>query len=145
MQDSDLAQVVSIERHTQISPWSRLSFEESLISEHHCRCLVNNDRVVGYSVVQPIVDELHILNIVIAPSQQGKGYSHDLMNDIFSLAQARQTSKIFLDVRESNMPARALYAKWGFEQISVRKNYYRTDQPDQRETALIYLRRISPA
>ena len=142
MRSHDLAEVVAIESNAHISPWGRISFEESLNQGHVCRCIWQQQVLLAYSVVQIIEDELHILNVVVSPSQQGRGLAHVLMDDIFTIAQANQVKTVFLDVRESNTTAQSLYKKWGFNLLSVRKQYYRTSVANQRENALVFMRAL---
>ncbi len=144
MRSQDLNAVMGIERNAQLSPWSRLSFEESLNREHRCRVLEQSDQIIGYSIVCDVADELHVLNIVVAQPHQGKGNSHYLMQDVFDFAQSQDVSAIFLEVRVSNAVAQQLYERWGFERIYVRKRYYQALSKDaEREDASIMCRRLS--
>ena len=149
MQSKDLVPVLSIERNVHVSPWSRLSFEESLtkheVQEYCCRVIESAREVAGYTVVCPVVDELHILNIVVATQYQGFGLGHMLMQDIIEHAQAQSLRKIFLEVRASNEIAQSLYSKWQFEQISIRKRYYSmpsSTNSNDREDAMVFLRQL---
>lgn len=146
MQDEDLASVLQIERGAQISPWSRLSFEESLNREHQCRVLINGPDILGYHVVCAVADELHVLNIVVAAGFQGNGLSHCLLGDIIETAQQLGLKKIFLEVRASNLTAQSLYTKWQFRQIALRKAYYAASSASdgKREDALIFMRSSKP-
>lgn len=145
MRSEDLSQVLLMERNAHISPWARLSFEESLNRGDVCRVIEVNNEIIAYHVCSPVLDELHILNVVSAPSLQGVGLGHRLMQDILDAAQAAQLTKVFLEVRRSNEAAQSLYLKWQFKQIAIRKNYYRI--PDQkspaREDALVFVRQFS--
>ena len=160
MQSEDLAKVLEIERNVHISPWARLSFEESLTMQESlkepsaneepsankkyiCRIIESCDVVIGYFVVCPIADELHILNIAIESRCQGLGIGHLLMEEIIRLSIDTQSPKIFLEVRASNEVAQNLYLKWQFEQIAVRKRYYsipNSKNANDREDALIFMR-----
>ncbi len=146
MEATDLSEVLAIERNAQPSPWGRVSFEESLVREHVCRVAVlqddfNKQTILAYHVVCVIADELHILNLVVASAYQGQGIAHFLMQDIVEEAQSADAVRhIILEVRASNKIAQRLYQQWQFEQISLRKNYYRT-QTSQREDALILARK----
>lgn len=167
MESQDLAQVLTIERNVHISPWSRLSFEESLTMQESstnnqepsaknqepsaknkkyiCRIIESDDDIIGYFVVCPIADELHILNIVIAPQYQGLGIGHFLMEKVVRLSIDNQSPKIFLEVRASNEIAQSLYLKWQFEQISIRKRYYsipNSKNTNEREDAFIFMRHL---
>ena len=141
MSPDDLSEILSLERNAQPSPWARLSFEESLNRSHHCRILKSAVGIVGYHIICPVADELHILNLVVARQYQGNGYAHELMQDIFDTAQHLAVGKILLEVRASNKVAQSLYRTWGFEQLSIRKNYYQpVEKQAQREDAIIMLR-----
>ena len=141
MSSEDLNQVLIIERGAQLSPWSRLSFEESLTQSNYCRVLESEAEILAYHITSSIADELHLLNLVVANNFQGKGHAHELMQDIFNYAQAQASSKILLEVRASNSVANCLYRSWGFEQLSIRKKYYQASGVDgEREDAVIMIR-----
>jgi len=144
MVTEDLSQVLLIERNAQISPWGRLSFEESLTKQYICRALETQGEIIAYHVVCPIADELHILNVVAAPKLQGLGLGHRLMHDILEIADTRALKKIFLEVRASNTIAQKLYLQWQFKQISIRKAYYRVSERtnSKREDALVFMRMV---
>lgn len=171
MEEIDLKAVLAIERTTQISPWSRLLFEEALTRSaqslsaskpsqmHFCRVAFIGDELVGFHVCSSVVDELHILNLAIAKKYQGMGLGHGLMQDILSISTEWELNKVFLEVRKSNTVAQQLYQKWQFKHISVRKHYYSPSQGNrtksaearnnagnternQREDALIYVREL---
>ena len=145
MTSQDLSQVVMIERNVHISPWARLSFEESLTKNYLCRIIENQEEIIAYSVLCPVVDELHILNVAVATQCQGAGLGHMLMQDVIGLAEQLGLRKIFLEVRASNSTAQSLYRKWQFEQISIRKRYYRlpdSNNANDREDAFVFLRQL---
>lgn len=149
MRSEDLTQIMGIENNAQASPWGRLSFEESLTKAYFCRVLDafgekqkgSKSHIVGYHVVCPILDELHILNVVTAVQYQGIGLGHRLMRDILEIAEHHQSRRLFLEVRASNQKAQSLYLKWQFKQTGLRKQYYRaTPSNASREDALIFMR-----
>lgn len=154
MRGEDLPGVLRIERNAQQVPWGRLAFEESVLRSernggepYYCRVVIiegeslRTDQIIGFHIISKIMDELHILNVAVAPNFQGKGFGHVLLNDIVDLAKGHDIAKIFLEVRASNRVAQSLYRKWGFEQISVRKNYYRLPKQG-REDALVFVRQL---
>lgn len=142
MRTEDLSDVLRLERGAQLSPWSRLSFEESLNRDHRCRVLVADGRLVGFHVICGVVDELHILNVVIGRQFQKQGLGHLLMQDIVEIAEETTASKLFLEVRASNAAAQALYRRWQFKQIAVRKAYYSASSTTNgdREDAHVFVR-----
>lgn len=147
MLSDDLEQVLVIERHAHVSPWARLSFDESLTKQYICRVVENSqdNQILAYLIVCPVADELHILNIAAAPQFQGLGLGHVLMQEIVDLAMAQSLRKIFLEVRASNEVAQSLYVKWQFNQIALRKRYYSVvdaTNTSQREDALVFVRQL---
>jgi len=146
MQTSDLSEVLAAENKGQVSPWNKASFEESLAREHVCRVLINKGEsqsdLIAFYVICPIVDEMHILNLLVAKTYQGQGVGHFLMQSIVDVSQQNtQIKRIFLEVRASNTIAQNLYDKWQFKQLSLRKDYYRTASK-AREDALILFREL---
>ena len=140
MQAADLSQVAPIENLVQTHPWSLQQFQESMQSYHNT-VIEQAGQVVGFCILQPVLDEANLLLMAIHPSQQGKGLGYQLLDA--SLAQLKNNPlQVFLEVRESNQAAIALYEKSGFHQIDLRKNYY--PKPDGgREHAIIMVKSCS--
>ncbi|MDB2705671.1 ribosomal protein S18-alanine N-acetyltransferase [Pseudomonadota bacterium] len=125
MQPSDLADVVSIEREANQFPWSLKNFEDCLKANHKSWVFFDDSNaILGFTIVQKVVDEAHILNICIKPSVQGQGHGRDLLNYIIDYANKISSVLIVLEVRSSNKRAQNLYLQAGFNEMSVRKNYY---------------------
>ncbi|RZU36999.1 [SSU ribosomal protein S18P]-alanine acetyltransferase [Fluviicoccus keumensis] len=125
MTTADLPQVLAIERQVQFAPWSEKLFADGLERGHDCRVAVDaGERVAGFSVVQNILDEAHLLNIAVDPARQGQGVGRQLLTAVTESAAARQASMIFLEVRSGNLRAIDLYNRAGFNEIGLRKNYY---------------------
>ncbi|ENX38532.1 MULTISPECIES: ribosomal protein S18-alanine N-acetyltransferase [Acinetobacter] len=137
MRDSDLESVAAIERLVQTHPWNKQQFQESLAS-YQCTVYEQANQVVGFCILQPVLDEANLLLMAIHPSQQGKGLGYKLLDQ--SIQQLKNNPiQIFLEVRESNTAAIRLYEKTGFHQIDLRKNYY--PNPDgSREHAVIMVK-----
>ena len=122
MQDGDLEQVVAIERLVQSHAWSAIQFQDALAS-YQCTVYAQAHQVLGFCILQPVLDEANLLLMAIHPSEQGKGLGYALLDH--SIDQLKNSPiQIFLEVRESNKAAIALYEKSGFHQIDLRKNYY---------------------
>ena len=122
MEESDIDRVAEIERLVQTHPWSRQQFQESLTS-YQCTVYEKANQVVGFCILQPVLDEANLLLMAIHPSQQGKGLGYELLDYSIQLLK-NNPIQIFLEVRESNIPAIRLYEKTDFHQIDLRKNYY---------------------
>ncbi|MCH7353610.1 ribosomal protein S18-alanine N-acetyltransferase [Acinetobacter sp. NIPH 1958] len=137
MQERDLESVAAIERLVQTHPWSKQQFQESLAS-YQCTVYEQANQVVGFCILQPVVDEANLLLMAIHPSQQGKGLGYALLDD--SIQQLKNNPiQIFLEVRQSNTAAIGLYEKSGFHQIDLRKNYY-PNTDGSREHAVIMVK-----
>ena len=119
---ADVQRVVNIETLVQSHPWTLKQFEES-IEAYQSTVIEYNDEVVGFCILQPVLDEANLLLMAIDPKVQGQGLGFNLLEK--SIEQLNNNPvQIFLEVRESNIPAIRLYEKSGFHQIDLRKNYY---------------------
>jgi ribosomal-protein-alanine N-acetyltransferase len=85
--------------------------------------------------------EGELANLAVAPDSRGQGIGRALLAAMLADASNRKTSQIYLEVRESNVAARNLYASQKFEEIGRRKRYYRNPNED----ALILRRTLEPA
>ncbi|ANF81194.1 ribosomal-protein-alanine N-acetyltransferase [Acinetobacter sp. NCu2D-2] len=137
MQNSDVAQVAHIEKLVQSHPWTLKQFEEAVTS-YQSTVIERNGNVVGFCILQPVLDEANLLLMAIDPSQQGHGLGFELLEASINLLKNNPV-QIFLEVRESNIPAIKLYEKADFHQIDLRKNYY--PNPDgSKEHAIIMVK-----
>lgn len=89
-----------------------------------------NSEILGFLVAHHVSPEWELENIVVAPELQGKGIGTQLMQEFLNQAQQNNNGTVFLEVRESNVAARALYKKVGFQQIGRRKSYYNNPLED---------------
>lgn len=96
--------------------------------------------VVGYVVAWLVVDEAEVANVAVAPEVRGRGVGARLLDDALAAARDRGAAVAYLEVRDSNAAARALYASRGFEQVGRRRNYYRKPVED----ALVMRRELDP-
>ena len=136
MREADLAQVVAIERTIYTHPWTRGNFADALRAGYQCRTLHTGRELIGYLVLMVAAGEAHLLNLSICAAQQRRGHGSALLRQALALAREGAATSLFLEVRPSNLAAIALYARFGFERIALRRGYY----PAQagREDALVY-------
>lgn len=78
----------------------------------------------GYVGVLAVEDTHELLFIAVRPEKRGEGRGQALLSEMLKAVGDSGGGKVFLEVRVGNLPARALYEKNGFFQISVRKKYY---------------------
>lgn len=140
MNASDVAVVAEIENLVQSHPWTKKQFEDS-VNTYQVTVIEQLGQVVGFCILQPVLDEANLLLMAVHPSQQGKGMGYQLLEA--SLAMLKNDPvQVFLEVRESNIAAIKLYEKSDFHQIDMRKNYY--PQADgSREHAIIMVKACS--
>lgn len=121
----DLDKVLFIEQASYGAPWSRNMFIEE-ISNPVGRSLVFEleTRIIGYLCLWEIVDECHILNIVVHPEYRRQGVGSAIIEITEAACRAKGIARVLLDVGRRNRPARNLYKKMGFKVVGFRKNYY---------------------
>lgn len=130
----DLPAVFAIEQVSHPTPWPMRGLQESL-DQHRAFVLVQDHVVLGFAFVQRILDEAHLLDIAIAPTQRGKGHGRELLRRLMDEVLAEGINIWFLEVRVSNTQAITLYQSMGYNELSLRRGYY--EGPDGREDALL--------
>lgn len=134
--------VMAIEVAAYAFPWSRGNFVDSLASAYLARVLQDaRGDVLGYFIAMGGVDEMHLLNITVAPSAQGRGHARVLVDALVAQCRLRHARKLWLEVRAGNAHARGMYLHLGFEQVGVRRGYYPAAS-GRREDAIVMSRTI---
>jgi len=134
---SDLDAVMAIERSAYPFPWTRGNFIDSLAAGYDMPTLRDaSGAVVAYSVAMDGVQEVHLLNLTVAPAWQRRGLALALLDALVERARRQGQAKLWLEVRESNARARAVYARYGFAEAGVRRGYYPAGDA-QREDARV--------
>ncbi len=138
MSDSDLDAVMAIENVIYTHPWTRGNFTDSLAAQSHGFVLEQHGVIVGYAVLKTGAGEAHLLNLSIAAAWQRRGLGRELLCRVVDAARDLKVSKLFLEVRASNVAARALYAQADFREIGLRRGYYPAHgTADGREDAIV--------
>jgi [ribosomal protein S18]-alanine N-acetyltransferase len=134
---AQLDAVMAIEVAAYAFPWSRGNFIDSLAAGYPARVLQGaQGGLLGYFVAMGGVDEMHLLNITVAPPVQGRGHARTLIDALVALCRAQHARELWLEVRASNAKARAMYEHWGFAQVGIRKGYYPAPHA-RREDAVV--------
>lgn len=132
---TDVEQVWQIEKRANQFPWTKGNFEDCLKSGYRSFLYSSNNELVGYSVVQLVLDEVHLLNVCVNPSLQGKGFGRQILTHVIDISLEQASAIVVLEVRASNLRAQQLYLSTGFNEMSVRKRYYPAEQG--REDAIL--------
>ncbi|HCO08590.1 MAG TPA: ribosomal-protein-alanine N-acetyltransferase [Acinetobacter ursingii] len=140
MQTNDVQAVNQIEQQVQTHPWTAQQFLES-VESYQSTVIEQQNQILGFCILQPVLDEANLLLMAIHPKFQGQGLGYQLLEKSIELLKNHPV-QIFLEVRESNLGAIKLYEKSGFHQIDLRRNYY--PKPDgTREHAIIMVKSCS--
>lgn len=142
MREGDLDAVMVIEIRAYPFPWTLGILRDCLRAGHPAWVLLGDDRVIGYFLMSLAAGEGHVLNVCVAPEQQGQGYGRKLMRAVLQLARGHKAERVFLEVRPSNTGAIALYFDMGFNEIGRRPRYYPAG--DGREDALVMAIELLP-
>ena len=139
MTPAHLDEVMAIEAEAYPFPWTRGNFIDSLASGYPARVLFDGgfrNRVIGYFVAMEGVDELHLLNLTVAPSEQRGGHGRRLLDALVSMCHELHAPQLWLEVRVSNTRPRDIYRRYGFREVGVRRGYYPSFE-GQREDACV--------
>lgn len=124
MRQADLEAVARIEVSAYPYPWTFGIFRDCLAAGYECWVLERGAELLGYGVLSVAGGEAHVLNLCVAPAEQGCGHGRRILARLLDLARWHHAQRVFLEVRPSNTHAIALYDSAGFNEIGRRPNYY---------------------
>jgi len=119
-----------IEQLVFADPWSQRDFRDCVTSDATFLVAETAEGVAGYLVALDAADEGEILNLAVAPGGRRHGIGRALVDHALDSLARRGVRQVYLEVRESNAPARALYAAHGFREVGRRAQYYRRPVED---------------
>ncbi len=128
--------VLAVELRAYAHPWSRGNFVDALASGHQAQLLMADDVLLGYFIAMKGVDEVHLLNLTIAPEHQGQGWAWVCLDALAVWARGQAAHWLWLEVRVSNARAMKVYAAHGYKRVGLRKDYYPA-AGGQREDAIV--------
>ncbi|MBT2583940.1 ribosomal protein S18-alanine N-acetyltransferase [Planococcus sp. ISL-109] len=128
----DVDAVYEIEKESFTLAWTKEAFEQEMLKNEFAYYVVAETEkgIVGYCGMWLVIDEAHITNIAISPSQRGKKIGEALMTAAIEAAKAQGAKLMTLEARVSNVVAINLYKKLGFQNGGIRKGYYTDNQED---------------
>ncbi|AXW86940.1 ribosomal-protein-alanine N-acetyltransferase RimI [Lonsdalea britannica] len=132
---ADLTTAFQIERLSHAFPWTEKTFLSNQGERYFNVKLSNDAQMVAFAITQIVLDEATLFNIAVHPEHQRKGYGRALMEHLIAELEQRGILTLWLEVRASNQQAIALYQFLGFNEVSIRRNYYPTTEG--REDAII--------
>ena len=127
MTHAALTQVASVEQSAYKFPWTQGNFSDSLNSGFEAQMLMGGQaspELLGYFVAMKGVDETHLLNITVTPKYQLQGWGRLMLDALALWSRGQGAQWLWLEVRTSNTHAKALYTRYGFREVGLRKAYY---------------------
>jgi len=130
----DLSAMMELEKHAATAAhWSREQYEELFRVSHLARValiLQEGSAFHGFVIARVVGAEWEIENIAVAGPARRRGLGTRLLGELLDMARAQGAAAVFLEVRESNHAARALYEKWAFRESGRRRRYYKNPGED---------------
>lgn len=137
----DLGDILTIERLSFPTPWSRYAFLSELLENDRAYYLVarlvptvpprpRRARPAGYVGVWLVLDEGHVTNVAVHPEYRGMGIGRQLMQAVEDLVREKGGKRMTLEVRRTNLIAQNLYRSLGYRSAGVRRGYYRDNNED---------------
>ena len=135
----DLDALIDLERRSYGHPWTRANFEGELaigeqgwllVLREAAACSDPERGIRGYCALQVYAGEMHILNLAVAPEWRRRGLGRFLLRLARDMGVRRGASEAFLEVRDGNLPALALYLSQGFTEVGRRPGYYSRPRED---------------
>ena len=125
MQEDDAEAVTIIEKENFSRPWTEEGFQGAIKKENtYYLCAFVDEVLVGYIGMWIAVDEGEITNVSVKKEYQGQKIGGRLMEELLQKGEEEGVTAYFLEVRSSNRAAIALYSRFGFKQVGVRKKFY---------------------
>ena len=107
--------------------WAEREYHVLFAPEAPCRITLIADhegRVAGFLIARADLDEWEIENVVVAQASRRLGIGSALVEELLHQAAAAKATSVLLEVRESNVAARRLYERLGFQEVGRRPGYY---------------------
>lgn len=134
--------LMPIEQACHVHPWSEKTFKSCIGGRYFGEYLIIDEVIVGFYVGEHVAGESTLMDICVAPEQQGKGYGKILLLQFFQHCKQLSTETIFLEVRAKNISAQMLYINQGFTEISRRTGYYPSNSGFGYEDAIVMSKKL---
>jgi ribosomal-protein-alanine N-acetyltransferase len=124
LSEARLEAVVAIEEQAYEHPWTRGNFMDSVRAGYQAQLLVAGPQLLGYFVAMKGVDEVHLLNLTVAPEMQGQGWGRVMLDALAQWSRGQGAQWLWLEVRASNQRAQLVYTRHGYRKVGERRGYY---------------------
>lgn len=139
----DLSEAFALEQRCHPIAWSKQTFFSNQGDHYLNLKLTINNKIIGFCICQLVADEANLFNIAIHPKFRKQGLAKALLNCLIdkltTINPSNPITTLWLEVRQSNKAAILLYHSLGFNQITIRKNYYPTTDGKQEDAIIMAL------
>ncbi|XOD70234.1 MAG: ribosomal protein S18-alanine N-acetyltransferase [Sodalis sp. (in: enterobacteria)] len=132
---ADLTEAWNIEQASHTFPWSAKTLAENQGKRYLNFKLCIDDYIAAFAITQTVLDQASLFNITVHPAFQKKGHGRALLLHLIAQLKQRKLLMLWLEVRQSNAQAIGLYRALGFNEVFIRRHYYRSR--NGREDAVI--------
>ncbi|BBQ85625.1 MULTISPECIES: ribosomal protein S18-alanine N-acetyltransferase [Enterobacteriaceae] len=132
---TDLPRAFDIERRAHAFPWSEKTFVSNQGDRYLNFQMSVDGKMAAFAITQVVLDEATLFNIAVDPAYQRRGLGRELLEHLIETLETRGVLTLWLEVRASNHAAIALYESLGFNEATIRRNYYPT--AEGREDAIV--------
>lgn len=131
MQVQDVPEVYRIEAESIQNPWSEKALAEELENSLAVFFVLRGpEGIRGYYGLHRVLDEADLVSIAVDARSRRQGLGALLMQHMLGWCRQHQVARLMLEVRVSNAPARAMYARFGFAEDGIRPGYYQNPRED---------------
>ncbi|MBB1198908.1 ribosomal-protein-alanine N-acetyltransferase [Enterobacteriaceae bacterium 89] len=141
LSQTDLPRAWQIEQRAHAFPWSEQTLASNQGERYLNLQLTVDGEMAAFAITQIVLDEATLFNIAVDPAWQRRGLGRELLEQVIDEVEKRGVVTLWLEVRASNVAAIALYESLGFNEATIRRNYYPT--AEGREDAIIMALPIS--
>ena len=135
-----LEAVIQVEQHAYAHPWSRGNFTDALTAGYQAQLLMAGDVLLGYFIAMKGVDEVHLLNITVAPEHQRQGWAMVMLDALSIWARGQSAQWLWLEVRVGNQRATHVYQSHGYRRVGLRKAYYPNGSAPREDAVVMSLK-----
>ena len=140
---SDVELLMPIETACHSHPWTEKTFSSCIGGRYFGDKLIQeNANVIGFYIGEYVAGEATLMDVCVEPSQQGRGFGKQLLNQFLAQAKELGATKIFLEVRAKNIAAQMLYMNAGFIEINRRTGYYPSASGFGYEDAIVMSKKL---
>jgi ribosomal-protein-alanine N-acetyltransferase len=121
----NIEEMLRIEKKAFASHWNKQTFIDELSAENGYYIVAREgNKILGYAGFRHVLDEGHITTLAVHHKFRKKGIGRKLVEHLINDAKNKGLKKLFLEVRQSNIPAQKLYKRINFKIIDRRREYY---------------------